>query len=95
MVGHGVGNLLTVEWAEDRSVSSSHEFVVNLVDESFVDARNRCAASLPLGKSQLIRAGLHAIPSSVVEPPRIAESPASLRMCGMGHTANRWHSHYK
>jgi flavin reductase (DIM6/NTAB) family NADH-FMN oxidoreductase RutF len=60
------------------NVRLTHEFVVNLVDEGIAEAMNQCAASLPYGVSELDRAGLHALPSSVVKPPRIAESPASL-----------------
>jgi flavin reductase (DIM6/NTAB) family NADH-FMN oxidoreductase RutF len=60
------------------NIRLTHEFVVNLVDENIAEAMNQCAASLPYGESELDRAGLHAAPSSVVKPPRIAESPASL-----------------
>src|ERR1017187_1008585 len=67
-----------------RNVRSTHEFVVNLVDEAIADAMNQCAASLPFGESELTRAGLHAAPSSVVKPPRIAESPASLECVEWG-----------
>jgi flavin reductase (DIM6/NTAB) family NADH-FMN oxidoreductase RutF len=55
--------------------------VVNLVDETVAEAMNRCAASLPYGENELMRAGLHSAPSSTVKPPRIAECPASLE-CG-------------
>jgi flavin reductase (DIM6/NTAB) family NADH-FMN oxidoreductase RutF len=61
-----------------RNIRLTHEFVVNLVDEALAEAMNQCAAPLPYGESELPRAGLHACPSSVVRPPRIAESPASL-----------------
>ncbi len=61
-----------------RNVRLTHEFVVNLVDEAIAAAMNRCAAELPYGENELVSAGLHAAPSSVVKPPRIAESPASL-----------------
>jgi len=60
------------------NIRATHEFVVNLVDENIAEAMNQCAASLPYGESELDRAGLHAAPSSVVKPPRIAEAPASL-----------------
>ena len=39
---------------------------------------NQTAASLPYGRSEIEHAGLSTLPSSVVKPPRIAESPASL-----------------
>jgi flavin reductase (DIM6/NTAB) family NADH-FMN oxidoreductase RutF len=61
-----------------RNIRLNHEFVVNLVDESIAEAMNRCAASLPYGESELQHAGLTASPSSLVKPPRILESPASL-----------------
>ncbi len=61
-----------------RNIRLTHEFVVNLVDESVAEAMNRTAASLPYGVSELQHAGLTTAPSSIVKPPRIAESPASL-----------------
>ena len=67
-----------------RNVRSTHEFVVNLVDEAIAEAMNQCAASLPFGESELTRAGLTAAPSSVVKPPRIAEAPASLECVEWG-----------
>jgi flavin reductase (DIM6/NTAB) family NADH-FMN oxidoreductase RutF len=60
------------------NVRATHEFVVNLVDEAVAEAMNQCAASLPYGENELQHAGLTAAPSSLVKPPRIAESPASL-----------------
>lgn len=61
-----------------RNIRLSHEFVVNLVDESLAEAMNRTAASLPYGQGELDGLGLHTRPSTAVRPPRIAESPASL-----------------
>jgi len=61
-----------------RNVRLTHEFVVNLVDEDLAEKMNLCAAGLPPGENELLHAGLTAIPSSVVTPPRIAEAPASL-----------------
>jgi flavin reductase (DIM6/NTAB) family NADH-FMN oxidoreductase RutF len=60
------------------NVRATHEFVVNLVDEGIAEAMNRCAASLPYGENELVHAGLTALPSSLVKPPRIAESPVSM-----------------
>ena len=61
-----------------RNIRLTHEFVVNLVDESIAEAMNQCAASLPYGENALIPAGLHPAASSLVKPPRILEAPASL-----------------
>ena len=66
------------------NVRSTHEFVINLVDESIAEAMNQCAASLPFGENELIRAGLHTVPSLIVKPPRIAEAPASLECVEWG-----------
>jgi len=66
------------------NIRSTHEFVVNLVDESIAEAMNQCAASLPFGENELIRAGLNTTPSSLVKPPRIAEAPASLECVEWG-----------
>jgi flavin reductase (DIM6/NTAB) family NADH-FMN oxidoreductase RutF len=61
-----------------RNIRLTHEFVVNLVDESIAEAMNQCAASLPYGENELLSAGLRGVPSSLVKPPRILEAPASL-----------------
>jgi flavin reductase (DIM6/NTAB) family NADH-FMN oxidoreductase RutF len=60
------------------NVRLTHEFVVNLVDEAVAEPMNRTAASVPYGTNELQAAGLTTLASSVVGPPRIAESPASL-----------------
>jgi flavin reductase (DIM6/NTAB) family NADH-FMN oxidoreductase RutF len=67
-----------------RNIRLSHEFVVNLVDEKTAEAMNRTAASLPYGVSEIQSAGLTTAPSSVVKPPRIAESPANLECVEWG-----------
>ena len=66
------------------NVRATHEFVVNLVDEKIAEAMNQCAASLPFGENELMRAGLTAAPCSVVKPPRIVEAPASLECVEWG-----------
>ncbi len=67
-----------------RNVRATHEFVVNLVDEAIAEKMNLCAASLPYGESELAHAGLTAAPSSIVKPPRIAESPVNLECVEWG-----------
>lgn len=61
-----------------RNIRLTHEFVVNMVDEALAEAMNQCAAALPPGENELIHAGLNAVGSRSVKPPRIAEAPASL-----------------
>jgi flavin reductase (DIM6/NTAB) family NADH-FMN oxidoreductase RutF len=67
-----------------HNVRLTHEFVVNLVDESVAEAMNRTAATLPRGVSELEGLGVTTLPSSVVRPPRIAEAPASLECAEWG-----------
>src|SRR5580698_7271976 len=55
-----------------RNIRSTHEFVVNLVDEDLAEAMNKTAASVPYGTNELALAGLTTAPSSVVKAPRIA-----------------------
>ena len=66
------------------NIRLTHQFVVNLVDAPLAAAMNLCAASLPYGQNELDHAGLHALPSSVVKPPRIAEAPVSLECVEWG-----------
>ncbi|MBL9143609.1 MAG: flavin reductase family protein [Verrucomicrobiaceae bacterium] len=61
-----------------RNIRLTHEFVVNLVDESIAAQMNACAAPLPHGENELAHAGLSSVPSVSVKPPRITEAPASL-----------------
>ena len=67
-----------------RNIRLTHEFVVNLVDESVAEAMNATAATLPYGVSEIIRAGLTTLTSSVIKPPRIAQAPASLECVEWG-----------
>ncbi len=67
-----------------RNIRATHEFVVNLVDETIAEAMNKCAASLPYGENELTFAGLTTAPSSVVKPPRITEAPVSLECTEWG-----------
>lgn len=66
------------------NIRATHEFVVNLVDESIAEAMNKCSASLPYGENELTHAGLTAARSSLVKPPRIKESPASFECVEWG-----------
>jgi flavin reductase (DIM6/NTAB) family NADH-FMN oxidoreductase RutF len=67
-----------------RNIRLTGEFVVNLVDETIAEAMNQCAAALPYGEDELLHSGLHPVPSSVVKPPRIVESPANLECAEWG-----------
>jgi flavin reductase (DIM6/NTAB) family NADH-FMN oxidoreductase RutF len=67
-----------------RNIRSTHEFVVNLLDEPLAEAMNMTAATVPHGVNEVELAGLHEASSTVVKPPRIAEAPASLECAEWG-----------
>ena len=54
------------------------EFVVNIVSEAFERQMAACAEPLPHGQSEFELAGLTPAPSTVVKPPRLAESLLSF-----------------
>lgn len=54
------------------------QFVVNLVTHSMLEAMNITAADFPPGIDELEQAGLATLPSTLVAPPRVAESPVAF-----------------
>lgn len=60
-----------------RNIRDTGEFVINLVPERLVQAMNLTAADAPPGVDELALAGLGAVPSAHVAPPRIADSPVA------------------
>lgn len=54
------------------------EFVCNLATHALRDAMNATSAPLPRGQSEFEVAGLTAVPSRKVRPPRVGESPAAI-----------------
>ncbi|MGH7124096.1 MAG: flavin reductase family protein [Stellaceae bacterium] len=61
-----------------RIIRATREFVVNLVSEEIAEHMNICAVDFPEGMNELAEAGLTAVASSVVKPPRIKESPVNM-----------------
>ncbi len=61
-----------------RNVERSREFVLNAAVEPLAEAVNLTAVELPHGQSEADLAGLTLVPSTLVRPPRIAESPVHL-----------------
>jgi flavin reductase (DIM6/NTAB) family NADH-FMN oxidoreductase RutF len=61
-----------------RNVEETGEFVVNVVSEALAGAANAAAAEVPAGVNEFELAGLTAVPSLTVRPPRVAESPAQM-----------------
>jgi flavin reductase (DIM6/NTAB) family NADH-FMN oxidoreductase RutF len=56
----------------------SGEFVWSMATYALRDRMNATSAGLPRGESEFAYAGLATAPSTLVRPPRVAESPAAL-----------------
>ncbi len=67
------------------NIEAGGEFVVNLATEELIDKVVLSAADFPPGVSEIEVAGLTALPSTLVKPPRIAESPIHIE-CRVLHT---------
>lgn len=61
-----------------RNIEFSHDFVVNVVDESLIHQAIKTSADYPDGIDELKEVGLTAISSDMVKSPRVAESKVSL-----------------
>ena len=61
-----------------RNIEASGEFVVNLVPEASAEAMNASSAAMPYGVSEVGAAGLPVLPSALVGPPRLAQSPVAF-----------------
>lgn len=57
------------------NVRRQGEFVVNIVSEALAQAMNLTSAEVGADVNEFEMAGLTAVPSAVVAPPRVAESP--------------------
>jgi len=61
-----------------RNVEETGEFVVNVVTDQIAAAANATAAEVPPEVDEFKLAGLTPLPSTMVRPPRVAESPAHM-----------------
>lgn len=61
-----------------ENIMATGEFVINLVSESMADSMNETCTDAPPEIDELELAGLTAIPSIAVAPPRIAGCPVSF-----------------
>ena len=60
------------------NIEATGEFVVNVVVDDIAEAMNRTAAEYPAEVSEFEIAGLTPVPSDMVRPPRVAESPVNM-----------------
>jgi len=67
-----------------NNVLATNQFVVNMATEELVEAMNASSVNLPPDGNEFDYAGLTAIPSVMVKPPRVAESPIHFE-CELVH----------
>jgi flavin reductase (DIM6/NTAB) family NADH-FMN oxidoreductase RutF len=60
------------------NIQKRGDFVVHTVDEALSVAMNVCCIPFPLDVDEVAMAGLTAVPSEQVAPPRIAEAPVAF-----------------
>ena len=60
------------------NVEATGEVVLHVVSHALASAMNATAAALPPGQSEFEHAGLRAVPSDRVRPPRVAEAPIAF-----------------
>ena len=70
-----------------RNVEETGEFVVNIVVDDIAEAMNRTAAEFPEDVDEFEIAGLTAVASDIVKPPRVAESPVNME-CRLNQVVN-------
>lgn len=61
-----------------RNIEATGEFVVNVVTEAIGEAMVKTALDYSMDIDEFEIAGLTPVPSSVVRPPRVAESPINM-----------------
>jgi flavin reductase (DIM6/NTAB) family NADH-FMN oxidoreductase RutF len=61
-----------------RNIEETGEFVVNIVDESLGPRMVQASGEWPEDVNEFQLTGLTPVPSDLVKPPRVGESPASL-----------------
>jgi len=59
------------------NVEATKEFVVNIATESNAAQMNQSSAPYPYGVSEFEKTGATPVPSTLVKPPRVKESPAA------------------
>jgi flavin reductase (DIM6/NTAB) family NADH-FMN oxidoreductase RutF len=61
-----------------RNVTETGEFVINIVTRAMAERVNATSAPYPYGEDEFDHVDFTRVPSVVVRPPRVAESPAQL-----------------
>jgi flavin reductase (DIM6/NTAB) family NADH-FMN oxidoreductase RutF len=69
----------SIGWKDSvANVEGTGEFVWNLATRSLADAMNETSASIPSDGDEFVRSGLTPVPSTMIAPPRVLESPVNF-----------------
>lgn len=60
------------------NIQAMGEFVVNIVSEEIAERMNLTSGEYPMGADEFEISGLTPVPSDLVRPPRVLESPVNL-----------------
>lgn len=61
-----------------KNIEASGEFVVNGLTRAMAEGMNQTSAAYPAEESEWPRGGFSVVPSDLVKPPRVAESPVQM-----------------
>ncbi|MCD0501995.1 flavin reductase family protein [Bordetella petrii] len=78
MVGINMGRKAGVRKDTARNIHAAREFVVNIGDETMIDAIHQSAVEYPADTSEPELLGLALQPSAMVVPPRLQAAPISM-----------------
>ena len=76
-----------------RNLRETREFVVNVVTETMAAQIVKASGDWPADVDELALVGLTAVPSDLVRPPRVAESPVNLE-CRLDREIALGESHF-
>ncbi len=74
-----------------NNIEATGEFVVNVVSEPIAEQMNLSSAEFPPGVDEFVESGLTPVPSDLVKPPRVQESPINMecRLVQIVHVSPR------
>jgi flavin reductase (DIM6/NTAB) family NADH-FMN oxidoreductase RutF len=78
MLGIAIGRKQGMEKDTLVNVRNTRELVVNLVTETMAEKMNIAAMDFPSTESEVEPSGFAILPSTIVRPPLIADSPAQM-----------------
>lgn len=78
MLGFNVGRRLGRQKDTARNIRATGDYVVNIADETLLEALHQSGEAFPAEVSEAEALGLQTVASSVVQTPRLAVAPISM-----------------